>query len=136
MVAVSEEKLIGLGQFLLQTFCKDKHIEEIYIQKNAENGVIDENDEPTILLTSVYPQVRIKLQTKKAVEAEAMEYDGKTKSSTSLFRFLIQSLFPDVKFWVKNNANAIIESQKKILQACLSKILSNFYLFCIYCFNL
>ena len=73
------------------------------------------------MLTSVYPQVRIKLQTKKAVEAEAMEYDGKIKSSTSLFRFLIQSIFPDVEFWVRNNANSILKDHKNFLQACLSK---------------
>ena len=82
----SASRMIQTGQFLLETFATVKDIEGIYIQKNAESGIENAETGPTVLLTTLYPNVRIPHNIKIAVESEAIVHAGKMKSSTALYR--------------------------------------------------
>ena len=74
-----------------------------------------------VLLTTMHPNVRIPHKIKIAVESEAIVHAGKMKSSTALYRIIIQKLYPDASFW-KEKASTIIEKNKDLIDASISKV--------------
>ena len=74
-----------------------------------------------VLSTTMRPNVRIPHKTKIAVESETIVHAGKMKSSTALYRIIIQKLYPDASFW-KEKASTIIEKNKDLIDASISKV--------------
>ncbi len=62
---VSEDKLIQFGQFLIQTFAQAKDIESIYVQKNTEIGITNDEDGPRLIEFSLSIKDSNKIQNKK-----------------------------------------------------------------------
>ena len=83
-------RMAAYGTSLLELFGTQADIENIVANKSVEEGYrTDNNAEPTSVLTSKYPKVRVAYRTKKLVEAEAIDRNGKTRNSTYLFRILM-----------------------------------------------
>jgi len=121
------EKSTSFALSYLEVFGSKSDLEKIVSKKSVDAGErLDEKDaQPTCILTSKYPKIRVELRIKLQIEAEALVRFGDSKSATNLFRTLVQNVFPDASFWTKNTQKNIYKENADMIDAIISK-----------CFNL
>ena len=107
---LNKEELIKYAAFVLNNFATPEDLSLVAIS-SSDN--ITDHKEPMIILDINYPKILVPSRVRTLIQIEAKS-DKKTKQ---LVRYLFNSVFTDLNYWLENNATQFLEKHAEMFAA-------------------